>query len=941
MVTPVANNEIRDLAVQWSAEAIISCFEGPSALLDSDGVIVAVNDSWHDFAEDNHAGPSSDYVNVSYVDICENATGKSADGASDVAQAIRGILGGTKDSYSITYPCHSPTQRRWYKCLIRPVKQQDQVKGAIVQHVDATQEIEGRVTTAAKLELFALAAAGVGAHAWQWDLQDALIHPNESLRNLVGWDRPPPWSPDFIKSRFHPDEQARFDAQIDATLRGDIPQLDIEHRFLTGEGAWRWLRTTAIAHRDGAAHPVRMIGFSLDITTSKTVESRMREALHQAGQMALVAEKTDNSVIIANAEGEIEWVNSSFSDMTGWTLDEVIGKKPGHFLRGPATDVQASRAMDKDLKGRIAHKSEILNYRKDGTPLWVAVDVQPVLVDQQGGAQFIALQRDITPEVGRRALNTVRLEMLDHIAVDLTGNDFLAALESRITDAVRALIPDCTCSIAMLQNRQTDSAPLWRLAVSDSLVIRKLEAFQDDPGFAAFTSQITARKKKCFLNLCASPASETLQKWAHQNGVRGLWGAPLISESGQLRGAFVLTLPDRAQPTESERQLLQDAAELCADMFDRAHAATDRHLLQNRIALLAEALPVRVAFIEPDHVIRYANAGYADFHEHEREALIGKKHSDLLTPQAWEILGPLLHKALRGEGTSSELSVPYGPDRNRDVRITWIPENRADGTIGGVYKIVEDLTEFRDRERQLNHAVRASQAANQAKSRFLANMSHELRTPLNAIIGYSEILKLQVFGPIENDRYESYIKDIHNSGTFLLDLIEDVLELSRLEAATTEVDLKPCALNSLVETALRLIPAGRNRVDLSLHATGMALIDARAVKQIVINLVSNALKYGGDGRISVRTTDGPTLDELTLLVEDYGPGIAPKDLSKVTEPFYTSDQSPFKTNANPAGAGIGLAIVKRLTDEMHGSLSIESDPGHYTRVSVVLQRAQA
>ena len=227
--------------------------------------------------------------------------------------------------------------------------------------------------------------------------------------------------------------------------------------------------------------------------------------------------------------------------------------------------------------------------------------------------------------------------------------------------------------------------------------------------------------------------------------------------------------------------------------------------------------------------------------------------------------------------------------------------------------------------------------ANRAKSEFLANMSHELRTPLNAIIGFSEIMTQELFGPIGAAPYRGYVSDILASGQHLLALINDVLDMSKIEAGKMTLYREPLDVGALAEEALRLV---RNRAE----TAGLMLIadigedlplveaDARAVKQILLNLLSNALKFTpAGGRVSVRARG--EAGGVRLTVQDTGIGINPDDLPRLAAPFEQVESQQSKTTQ---GTGLGLALSKAFV-EMHGSnLTIESAAGQGTRVSFLL-----
>jgi two-component system, cell cycle sensor histidine kinase PleC len=251
------------------------------------------------------------------------------------------------------------------------------------------------------------------------------------------------------------------------------------------------------------------------------------------------------------------------------------------------------------------------------------------------------------------------------------------------------------------------------------------------------------------------------------------------------------------------------------------------------------------------------------------------------------------------------------------------------------------ITELEDREEKLSQLARKyevamtrAEAANQAKSEFLANMSHELRTPLNAINGFSEIMAGEMFGPLGDPKYKGYAADILKSGQHLLSLINDVLDMAKIEAGKLTLHYETVSLKEVVDDAARLM-RGRieeARLNLLVDASDLPEIEAdyRGLKQVLLNLISNAVKFTPEGGHIVVAVSREDDERLRVAVTDTGIGIAPEDLNRLARPFEQVEGQHSKTTQ---GTGLGLALTKSLIELHGGALSIESEPGRGTTVS--------
>jgi PAS domain S-box-containing protein len=269
------------------------------------------------------------------------------------------------------------------------------------------------------------------------------------------------------------------------------------------------------------------------------------------------------------------------------------------------------------------------------------------------------------------------------------------------------------------------------------------------------------------------------------------------------------------------------------------------------------------------------------------------------------------------------------------VRSTGKPIFSEHGEFMGYRGATTNITENKRAEKARQIALKEAEQANQTKSKFLATISHEFRTPLNAIIGFSQIMREQTFGPIGMNKYQEYAKDIHDSGEQMLGLINDILDISAIEAGKRSLRKEDIDLGHLLHECLRNfeLRARDKRIEMTLRVSNEfppLFADRRSMVQIIQNLLSNAIKFTPrNGRIEVSAAN--TGSQMHLAVRDFGIGMAPEHLPRIIAPFYQIHTDPLVART---GTGLGLSIVKELVEAHEADLKIESELGAGTVVTV-------
>ncbi len=502
--------------------------------------------------------------------------------------------------------------------------------------------------------------------------------------------------------------------------------------------------------------------------------------------------------------------------------------------------------------------------------------------------------------------------------------------------------------IAGLGPEQLDALPLALLIVRDEEALFGNDAFWKLTGHRAVSALNEAGLSSLFgdQEIALDPMSQSDER-----------GLALIDATGdvlavrahlqlvpwQERNALMFafeavpptTLPDTAptssetsyQPYSDENESFKNAAiDEIAEMRAILDTATDG-----------------VVIIAQDATIRSINSSASALFGYTNDDVVGKSFSILFAHESQRSAMDYL------DGFSNN-SVASLLNEGREVLARernggFLPVFMTIGelpTMNGYCAVLRDITPWKQTEQALEDAKKHAEDASAIKSEFLAKISHEIRTPLNAIIGFSELMSEERFGPIGNHRYKDYLADINKSGRHVLDLVNDLLDISKIEAGEQELEFEGVVLNEAIGDAISMVQpqANRNRIIVrsSLDSKLPSVVaDLRSIKQIVLNLLTNAIRFTRSGGQVVVTTNYTATGSVTLRISDTGIGMTGKEIETALRPF---QQIANEAGVGGDGTGLGLPLTKALVEANRAEFDVASEPGRGTSIEITFPPAR-
>ncbi|MBN1286200.1 MAG: PAS domain S-box protein [Anaerolineae bacterium] len=667
-----------------------------------------------------------------------------------------------------------------------------------------------------------------------------------------------------------------------------------------------------------------------DITEQKLANLALRES---EAMFRSLFEGSPDAIFVQDAAGNISDVNPAACKLYGRSRRQLVQMK---ILDLIPPDQRAMRAQDllQILGGKLAYVEwDVL--RGDGGLMPVSITVGHI--DYAGQRALLFHMRDITARKHAEAALHRREAVLE--AVGFASAQFLktATWQDHIEEVLARLgtAADVSRVYVCKSDSAPDSAPAlsqryeWAAPgivpqVNDVTLQTLARDIADWPAAMQYSGIICGHAREFDPAMRGALAAQ---------GTQSILMVPIFVGSDWWGAVGFDACVAEREWSPAEVDALKAFAGILGAVIqrrrDEALLEEDRNLLRT----LIDNLPDLILAKDIEGRFTLANVALAELAGVPApDDLIGRREADFVAPEA----------AAQFEAAEQELfqtgspinQVEHTADAKGDdkwVMTTKVPLRDKTGAITGLVGIGRDITELKRTADELRRAKEEAEAASRAKSTFLANMSHELRTPLNAIIGYSDLLLQEVYGPL-GERQRDRLERLNRSGRHLLDLIADVLDLSKIEAGKMELYLETFALapviDDVAETVRPMMDDHRNTFEVELlpHDLGDIHADRTKVRQVLANLLSNAAKFTEDGSVALtaRRERENEVEWVVFAVADTGIGIMPEQVEELFRPFTQADSSATRRYG---GTGLGLAISRRFCRMMGGDITVTSVPG--------------
>jgi len=931
-------------------QAILDSLPAHVAVVDERGIVSAVNESWREFARRN-GGEQADRVSVGadYVGVCRRAAAAAEPLAREALEGIEGVLAGRRPEFTLEYPCHSPTQQRWFfMSVIRPI---GGIRGAVVMHLDVSERKRaGEELRRSEERLkFALETSHTGA--WELNLGDHSAQRSLEHDRIFGYaELLPQWTYEMFLEHVLPEDRSMVNDRFRRAVETGV-DWNFECRIRRADQQVRWIWAAGRHRSDASGKRSGMTGIVQDITERKRAEEVLRESEQQ---FRTLADSIPNLAWWANADGYINWYNRRWYEYTGTTsqqmegwgwqsvhdpqiLPTVIEHWKASLATGQPFDMTFPlRGADgvfrpfltrviplKDTQGRVR---QWFGTNTDVSEQKLAEEANARLAAIVESSEDAIISKDLAENITSWNVGAQRL--FGYTAKEIIGRSIRLLLPSERQDEEEQLmacleagqrVAHCeTIRLTKEGQRVPVSVTASPLKNSDGRIIGASKILRDDK----------LRKQ-------AEAAMQQLNAELRQR----LADLQVANEEVQASRRAALSLAEDAYEARTEAERinadLQKAVDTLAgsrraafNLMDDAIRARKRaeqvsaelRQSEERYRSLIELSPEGLFVNRDDRIALVNPAALRLFGASSAEQLLGKSPFDIFHPDCHSMMRerigalmagqrvPLLEeKIVRLDGVVVDVEVVASPVFDQGQRAILV--------------LLRDITERKRVEAALQKTTEDLKRSNRDLEQFAYVASHDLQEPLRAVGGYVKLLQLR-FPDKLDAKARGYINGAFDGATRMERLITDLLAFSRIGSRGDA--FQPSALEDALGQALLNLETSIKSAQaiVALDPLPTLVVDAGQIRQLFQNLIGNAIKFHGEQppkiHIAAKRQDG----RWVFSVRDNGIGIEPKYFGKIFQIF----QRLHTRNYYP-GTGIGLAICKRIVERHGGAIWVESQPG--------------
>lgn len=768
-------------------------------------------------------------------------------------------------------------------------------------------------------ERYSLATRAARVGVWEWQIQTGEFFLDPNVKAILGYeDREIPNDLNRWSSYVHPDDRQTVTAAIQAHLARETPEFVCEHRMLHKDGTIRWILARGLAIRNGQGEALRMVGTDTDITDRKRNEANLQF-------QATILNQIHDAVMVTDLSGTITHWNRGSERVYGYTAAEAIGR---------------SMAM--------------LYFPQD----WTLLQIQIISLLRQRGQWEVELPH--RHQSGRRIEIDLRLSLLKDAsgtAIGMISCSHDITQRKRAEQQLQQLNQELEAKVEQRTAQLRDSEAKFRNLVeqaSDMIFQVNLDGYFSyvSPTFRAWMGyELTAMVGHHFAAFVHPVDLPVYRTALHRILTTGERQINLEYRVRHQQGHWCWQKTS-VSPLRSPSQQIIGLIGVARDITDLKLAEESLRQSEARYRRIVETAGEGIWIIDADNKTTFVNRSMAQMLGTTPDAMLGRAMFDFMDDTGRQIAEMLLQRRRQGTGEQHDFRFKRADGSDLWTIAACTPIFDADGCYRGALAMMTDITERKriedERKRaeaqlqQMNETLAIANAelarANRLKDEFLANMSHELRTPLSSIMGLSEVLQTESFGSL-TPKQRQFVDTIYSSGNHLLALINDILDLAKIEAGKFDLALAPASLQTICETSLVFVrqQAQQKSIRLEAHLPPESIavtVDERRLRQVLINLLSNGVKFtpeGGSVSLQVETDANRRL--LWLHVIDTGIGIAEPDRDRLFQPFVQIDSS---LSRRYEGTGLGLTLVKQIVELHGGRVSVASQLGQGSRFTIAL-----